>query len=61
MHPLSIYQENNKKILANPGLQKAYLNQSKSKTLSTINFAGPKIINQNLTFITNSKNTAILS
>ena len=53
--------ENNKKILANLGLQKVYLNQSKSKTHDTIHFAGPKLVNQNLIFITNSKNTAILS
>ena len=41
--------------------KKVYFNQSKSKPHCTINFARPKIINQNLIFITNSKNTTILS
>ena len=59
--PLKYMSRKQQKILPNLGLQKIYLNQLKSKTQCTINFAVPKIINQNLIFITNSKNTAILS
>ena len=59
--PLKYMSRKQQKILPNLGLQKICLNQLKSKTHCTINFAVPKIINQNLIFITNSKNTAILS
>ena len=43
-------------MLANLGLQKVYLNHLKSKTFCRTNFAGPKIVNQNLILIRNSKN-----
>ena len=58
-----MYAENKtkKNEEANLGLQKVELNQSKSKTHCTRIFVGLTIINQNLIFITNSKNTAILS
>ena len=59
--PLKYMSRKQKKILAKLGLQKVYLNQLKSKTHCAIHFAGQKIINQNLIFIKNLKNTAILS